>query len=210
MGDRMNVSQAIAGLVKAYGAEYAFTLTGGPQSPLMEMQLRHGIRTILGRSERSAFAMADAYARITGKPTFGLAQYGCGTAYLPFAMIDAFWAHSPIVAINSATDSATNNKYEYQEMEQAPLFQNCTKWCGDLPAPDRILDVLRTAIRAAVEGTPGPVYLSFPWTGTASRWATSAKCTQTSRLRTRRSCAPRRCLRTSSAPPLRSRGPSAP
>ncbi|MDP7667827.1 MAG: thiamine pyrophosphate-binding protein [Rhodospirillales bacterium] len=158
----MNVSQAIAGLVKAYGAEYAFTLTGGPQSPLMEMQLRHGIRTILGRSERSAFAMADAYARITGKPTFGLAQYGCGTAYLPFAMIDAFWAHSPIVAINSAPDSATKYKYEYQEMEQAPLFQTCTKWCGELPAPNRILDVLRTAIRAAVEGSPGPVYLGIP------------------------------------------------
>ena len=70
----------------------------------MEAQLGHGIKVILGRTERSAFAMADAYARLTGKPTFGTAQYGCGTAMLPFALVDAYWAHSPVIAINSATD----------------------------------------------------------------------------------------------------------
>ena len=158
----MNLSQAMARMLAAYGAEYIFTLTGGPQTPLMEAQLRHGIKTVLGRSERSAFAMADAYARLTGKPTFGTAQYGCGTAMLPFGLIDAYWAHSPVIAINSATDSATKYRFEYQEFEQLPMFQTCTKWCGELPAPDRIADVLRTAIRAAVHGCPGPAYLSIP------------------------------------------------
>ena len=158
----MNLSQAIARMLKAYGAEYIFTLTGGPQEPLMEMQLNHGIQTILGRSERSVFAMADAYARLTGKPTFGMAQYGCGTAYLPFSLIDAYWAHSPVIAINSDTDSNTRFKEEYQEIEQQSLFQSCTKWNGGLPAPERIADVLRTAIRAAVSGSPGPAYLSMP------------------------------------------------
>ncbi len=158
----MNLSQAIAGTLKAYGAEYIFTLTGGPQEPLMEMQLNHGIRTILGRSERSAFAMADAYARLTGRPTFGMAQYGCGTAYLPISLIDAYWAHSPVIAINSDTDSHTRFMEEYQEVDQLPMLQPCTKWRGGLPAPDRITDVLRTAIRAAVSGSPGPAYLSIP------------------------------------------------
>ena len=158
----MNLSQAIAGMLKAYGAEYIFTLTGGPQEPLMEAQLGHGIKVVLGRSERSAFAMADAYARLTGKPTFGTAQYGCGTAMLPFALVDAYWAHSPVIAINSATDVNTKFMYEYQELEQVPMFGSVTKWAGELPAPDRIADVLRTAIRAAVSGSPGPAYLSIP------------------------------------------------
>ena len=158
----MNLSQAIARMLKAYGADYLFTLTGGPQEPLMEAQLGQGIRVVLGRSERSAFAMADAYARITGKPTFGTAQYGCGTAMLPFALVDAHWAHSPVVAINSAADSRTKFKHEYQELEQVPMFGPVTKWAAELPAPDRLADVLRTAIRAAVYGNPGPAYLSIP------------------------------------------------
>jgi len=163
----MNLSQAIAAMIKAYGAEYIFTLTGGPQDPLMELQLQHGVKCVLGRTERSAFAMGDAYARLTGKPTFGMAQYGCGTAFLPISLIDAFWAHSPLIAINSATDSNTKYKYEYQEMEQTPMFTSCTKFQADLPAPDRIADVMRTAIRAATGGMPGPAYLSIPsdWYG---------------------------------------------
>ncbi len=158
----MNLSQAIAKTIKAYGAEYIFTLTGGPQNPMMEGQLREGLQVVLARSERSAFAMADAYSRLTGKPSFGMAQYGCGTSYLPFALIDAYWAHSPVIAINSATDSATKFKYEYQEFEQLPMFEPCTKWRGELPAPHRIADVMRTAVRAAVEGSPGPAYLAIP------------------------------------------------
>ncbi|HXM94754.1 MAG TPA: thiamine pyrophosphate-binding protein, partial [Candidatus Dormibacteraeota bacterium] len=65
-GDSANaltVSQALAKMVRAYGAEYVFTLTGAPQDPLIDMQNREGVRVVLGRSERSAFAMADAYAR---------------------------------------------------------------------------------------------------------------------------------------------------
>jgi acetolactate synthase-1/2/3 large subunit len=158
----MNLSQAMAGMLKAYGAEYIFTLTGGPQEPLMEAQLGHGIKVVLGRSERSAFAMADAYARLTGKPTFGTAQYGCGTAMLPFALVDAYWAHSPVIALNSAPDINTKFKHEYQELDQVPMLTSVTKWAGELPAPDRIADVLRTAIRAAVSGSPGPAYLSIP------------------------------------------------
>ncbi|MDP6787012.1 MAG: thiamine pyrophosphate-binding protein [Rhodospirillales bacterium] len=158
----MNLSQAMAAMLKAYGAEYFFTLTGGPQEPLMEAQLGQGIKVVLGRTERSAFAMADAYARLTGKPTFGTAQYGCGTAMLPFALVDAYWAHSPLIAINSAPDINTKFMYEYQELEQVPMMAGVTKWAGELPAPDRIADVMRTAVRAAVSGSPGPAYLSIP------------------------------------------------
>ena len=37
-----------------------------------------------------------------------------------------------------------------------------TKWAGDLPQPERIADVLRTAVRASVSGVPGPSYLGIP------------------------------------------------
>ena len=79
----LTLSQALAKLIRAYGAEYIFTLTGAPQSPLIEMQNREGVRVVLARSERSALAMADAYAPITGRPTFGCVQYGPGATYLP-------------------------------------------------------------------------------------------------------------------------------
>ena len=42
------------------------------------------------------------------------------------------------------------------------MFPAMTKWAGDLPQPERIADVLRTAVRAAVSGVPGPAYLGIP------------------------------------------------
>jgi acetolactate synthase I/II/III large subunit len=158
----LTVSQALAQLLRAYGAEYIFTLTGAPQNPLIEMQNRAGVRVVLARSERSAFAMADAYARVTGKPTFGIVQYGPGATYLPASLIDAYWASSPLIALSGTTNTNTRYRYEYQEVEQTSLFPSMTKWAGDLPQPERIADVLRTAVRAAVSGTPGPAYLGIP------------------------------------------------
>src|ERR1700687_975795 len=126
------------------------------------MQNREGVRVVLGRSERSAFAMADAYARITGRPTFGIVQFGPGATYLPASIIDAFWASSPLIAISGTTSTNTRHRFEYQELEQTSMFPAITKWAGDLPQPERIADVVRTAVRAAVSGGIGSVYLGIP------------------------------------------------
>src|SRR5258708_2879831 len=154
-------------MIRAYGAEYAFTLTGAPQNPHIDLQNHEGVQVILGRSERSVLAMADAYARVTGKPTFGLVQFGPGATYLPASIIDAFWASSPLVSISGTTNTSTRHRYEYQELEQTSMFPAITKWAGDLPQPERIADIMRTAVRAAVSGVPGPVYLGIPadWFG---------------------------------------------
>jgi acetolactate synthase I/II/III large subunit len=158
----LTVSRALAKMLRAYGAEYVFTLTGAPQDALIDMQNHEGVRVVLGRSERSAFAMADAYARLTGKPTFGIVQFGPGATYLPASIIDAYWASSPLIAISGTTTTNTRHRYEYQELEQTSMFPAITKWAGDLPQPERIADVVRTAVRAAVGGVPGPAYLGIP------------------------------------------------
>ncbi|MBZ5699867.1 MAG: thiamine pyrophosphate-binding protein [Acidobacteriia bacterium] len=167
VGANPTLSQALASLVRAYGAEYIFTLTGAPQNALIEMQNRENVRVVLGHSERSALAMADAYARVTGKPTFGIVQYGPGATYLPASIIDAYWASSPLIALSGTTSTVTRYRYEYQELEQVSMFPSMTKWAGELPQPERIGDVLRTAVRSAVSGVPGPVYLGIPsdWFG---------------------------------------------
>lgn len=160
-------------MLRAYGAEYVFTLTGAPQDALIDMQNHEGIRVVLGRSERSAFAMADAYARLTGKPTFGIVQFGPGATYLPASIIDAYWASSPLIAISGSTTTNTRYRYEYQELDQTSMFPAITKWAGDLPQPERIADVVRTAVRAAMGGVPGPAYLGIPADWFGKRLATA-------------------------------------
>ena len=160
--DSLTLSRALAKMLRAYGAEHVFTLTGAPQDALIDLQNHEGVRVVLGRSERSAFAMADAYARLTGKPTFGIVQFGPGATYLPASIIDAYWAASPLIAISGTTTTNTRHRFEYQELEQTSMFPAITKWAGDLPQPERVADVVRTAVRAAMGGVPGPAYLGIP------------------------------------------------
>ena len=103
----MTVAQALARGMKAYGAEYVFTLTGAPQDALIQMQNREGIRVVLARSERSAFCMADAYARLTGKPTFGVVQFG---PYLNRRYSSGGLGTRYLSPINSTSLSSSNSR----------------------------------------------------------------------------------------------------
>jgi len=156
------VAQAVARIMKAYSATHIYTVTGAPQDIVMHCQRDEGIRVVLGRSERSVLAMADAAARVSGRPSFGYVQFGPGAAYLPPVFAEAEWGHSPLVVVSGSVSTVTRHRYEYQELDQTPMMRTATKWAGELPAADRIADVMRTAIRHAVGGTPGPAYLAIP------------------------------------------------
>ena len=155
----LTVSQAYAKILKAYEAEYIFTFTGAPQDPVMHAHTDEGVRCILGRSERSVLAMGDAYARITGKPAFGYVQFGPGASYLPPVFTEATWGRSPLVVLAGAVNANFRHRFEYQEFDQIPALKTLVKWAGQVPKPHRIADMMRSAIRAAVGGVPGPAYI---------------------------------------------------
>jgi acetolactate synthase-1/2/3 large subunit len=67
-----------------------------------------------------------------------------------------------LIALSGVIPTTTRYRFEYQEVEQTPMFPPMTKWAGELPQPERIDDIVRTAVRAAVSGVPGPVYLGIP------------------------------------------------
>jgi acetolactate synthase-1/2/3 large subunit len=156
-----SVAQVMAQTLKAYDTEHFFLLTGGDQD--LWIALRDAdIQMVLARSERSAAYMADAYARLTNKPAFTYGQFGPGAAVLVGGIVDPYWAGVPVVAITSSISSKTRYKSEYQELDQKPLFQPITKMNVELPRPDRAAEILRSAIRAAVTGNPGPVHIDVP------------------------------------------------
>jgi acetolactate synthase-1/2/3 large subunit len=158
----MNAGQIIGETLKLYGVEYFFSFTGGDQDIWLGLR-DAGIKYVLPHSERSAVAMADAYARLTGKPSFTYGQSGPGAAVCVSGLVDAYWAKSPVICITSDTNSAVQYRHAYQGIDdQQSLFSNITKWNARVPNIGRLPDILRTAIRTAVSGVPGPVHIDIP------------------------------------------------
>lgn len=158
----MKIGQIIGETLKLYGNEYFFALSGGDH-PLFLGLRDAGIKYILAHSERSAIAMADAYSRLTGKPSFAYGQWGPGAALCVSGVATAYWGHSALICINSSINSNNLYQYAYQGIDdQKNLFSTITKWHGHVPDISRLPDMLRTAIRVAVSGVPGPVYIEIP------------------------------------------------
>lgn len=160
-GAPVTVGRVLAEMLGQYGTKHFFLLTGGDNAFLLDLR-DQGIRHVLARSERSAAFMADAYARLTGQAAFVYGQFGPGAVVALSGLIDANFAKSPVVGLMSDTKTDVRHRGAYQEIDQVAMFRPFTKWAGRVERPDRAADMLRTAIRAAVSGSPGPAYLGVP------------------------------------------------
>ena len=156
-----SVGDVIAEQLAAYDTEHFFLLTGADNEFFISLCDR-GIRPVLARSERAAAYMADAYARLTRRASFVYGQFGPGAAVALSGLVDAKFAHSPVVALTS--DIATTHRYlgAYQELDQVALFRSFVKWAGRLERADRAAEMVRHAVREAITGCPGPAYLGVP------------------------------------------------
>ena len=152
---------AIAYELQALGVEHFFLMTGRDNQLWIAME-RLGIRQVLARSEAAAVYMADAYARLRGRPTFVYGPYGPGAANVAGALAEPFWSGSPVVALTSTMRRTERFRKEYQELDQPPLFASVTKWGAEASIPGHTPRLIREAARQAIGGAPGPVYLGIP------------------------------------------------
>jgi acetolactate synthase-1/2/3 large subunit len=106
--------------------------------------------------------MADAYARLRGRPAFVYGAYGPGAANVAGSLAEPFWSGSPVVALTSAMRRSDRVRKEYQDLDQPALFASVTKWGVEASLPTHVPRLVREAARHALSGAPGPVYLGIP------------------------------------------------
>jgi len=155
------VARAIARTLRAHGVDRLFLMTGGDLA-LWAALRDHGIEMHLARSEAGSVAMADAYARATGRVAVVYGQWGPGAANVAGALADAWWAHSPVLALTSTVPTSSEFRHEYQELDQPPMFSSVTKWQGRVNRPDRAAELVARALTLATSGVPRPVHLDIP------------------------------------------------
>ena len=146
------------------GIRYVFGNPGTTELPLMDALQDYGeLKYILSLHEPSAVAMADGYARATGKPSF-VNLHGVGGLAGGLVMLyDAFKGGTPMVA--------TCGQFDTRMLMEEPLFSGnliemgslYTKWSGEILHGRDIPRAVRRAFRIASTPPTGPVFLSLPW-----------------------------------------------
>ena len=121
-----------------------------------------GIRQFVYRTENAGGAMADAYARVSGKIGVVAAQNGPAAALLVAPLAEALKASIPVLALVQEVDRHQVDRNAFQELDHLKLFDACAKWVRRLTDPTRADDYIDMAMTAACAGRPGPAVLLLP------------------------------------------------
>ena len=155
-----SVAQSIARALQRHGVEVIFGQSL-PSAVILACEAI-GIRQLAYRQENMGGAMADGYARRSGKVAVVAAQNGPAATLLVPPLAEALKASIPIVALVQEVERAQADRNAFQELDHIALFSGCAKWTRRIVTPDRAEDYVDQAFVAAASGRPGPAVLLLP------------------------------------------------
>jgi acetolactate synthase-1/2/3 large subunit len=156
----MKVYDAVANAFIKEGGTTVFGLLGDGQLTWWPSMAKHKeVRMIDAREEGAGLAMAEGWARVSGKVGVCSVTHGPGLARLSLSLIAAARSHTPIV-VHTATTS-WNDERETQYLNQDRFV--AASECGyiEVMKPDYAEEAVRQAFyRARIESRP--IVLSIP------------------------------------------------
>ncbi|MBW2346476.1 MAG: thiamine pyrophosphate-binding protein [Deltaproteobacteria bacterium] len=159
-------AERVVDILHEAGVEVVFGIPSIHNIRLYEaLRKRPSIRHILCRQEAGAAHMADGYARAAGRPGVVVTSTGPGAGYTVPALLEALGSLSPVVMITTNIKSSKIGKgigtlHELDRQDR--IFQGITKETFVARSPEDVVPKTRQALRAALSGRPGPVYLELP------------------------------------------------
>src|SRR6266542_4305452 len=154
--------QLVARTLRGAGVRHVFTLCGGHILPIFDGCLTEDVGIIDVRHEQAAAHAGDAYARLTRGVGVAIVVPGPGVTDAVTGVANAYAARSPLLLIGGAAPLGLRGLGALQETEQVALYRPITKGSWTVAETRQIPEVLTTAIRTALTGRPGPVFVEIP------------------------------------------------
>jgi len=150
-------------MLQKYGVKHIFGLPGDTGISFYNaLSCAKGLNHIMCRDERHAGYMADAYARVSGRPGVCEVPSGGGATYLLPAAAEADGSSIPMICLASDVPVSSDEKSALTAIDQNAIFSPVTRFSYRLTNPDAIPYMVRKAFRMATGGKPGPSFLAIP------------------------------------------------
>mgnify|MGYP000843731620 CR=1 FL=1 len=157
-----NGGEAAARALIDLGVEFVFTLTGGHLNHIHQILEKSPVRLVDTRHEQAATFMADAYARMTGKPGVAMLTAGPGFTNCISPLQQAATNCTPLLVIAGASGMDYRDKMALQDAPQAAIAAPIVKAAYVCTQTERVAEYVETAFRMTLAGRPGPVFLELP------------------------------------------------
>lgn len=152
------------------GVEYVFGVPGGHILPFYDgLHRTTSIKPILTKHEAGGAFLAYGYAAVTGRLGVCCATVGPGATNAVTGVAAAHMDSIPMLIMTGQVGTKSFGRSAHQEatgygrsIDQVALFRNITKMSVMISDKDSMSRTLRSALRVAQSGRPGPVHLAFP------------------------------------------------
>jgi thiamine pyrophosphate-dependent acetolactate synthase large subunit-like protein len=149
--------------LKAAGVKYVFFNPSTGDYPIFDALVDEpDIQIIKGIHEGAVVAMADGYAKATGKPGVVIVA-NVGLTNAMTQMINSYKDQIPLLVAVASVDQGIQGRDQLQEAETQDALPNpITKWSWTAKTTEGIPETLRRGLKFASTPPCGPVFLSFP------------------------------------------------
>ncbi len=156
--------QILADTLALQGVNTVFGVPGESYLAVLDGLYRHraGIRFVTCRQEGGAAFMADAYAKLTGKPGVVMVTRGPGATNASVGVHAAFQDSVPMVVFVGQVGTDFIDREAFQEIDYRRMFGQMTKWVAQVDRADRLPEYVARAFQVASSGRMGPVVLALP------------------------------------------------
>jgi acetolactate synthase-1/2/3 large subunit len=146
-----------------HGVDHIFCVPGESYLAVLDaLYDSPSIRLIVNRHESGSTFMADAYAKLTGRPGVAFVTRGPGATNGAIGVHTAFQDSTPMVLFVGQVGNDFVEREAFQEIDYRRMFGQMTKWVAQIDRADRIPEFVAHAFQVAASGRPGPVVLALP------------------------------------------------
>lgn len=155
----MTGAQIILEMLRCYGVKHVFGLPGETTIDLYDHWGEYpDIEYILTRDEKNAAFMAEAYAKVTGRP--GVVDTPSpGVTHPAPGVAEAYAGSIPLIFFTTDVYPNDNKRNMLTGIDQTDFYSTICKESFVLDRAEEIPFLMRRAFRVATSGRPGPVHL---------------------------------------------------
>ena len=145
-------AQALVDSLLAHGADTGFGVPGESYLQVLDALHDAKIQVTVCRQEGGAVMMADATARLTGRPGIAMVTRGPGATNASPGIHIAEHDSVPLILFVGQIERGMRERGAFQEMNYKAFFGSTAKWVVEIDDAARIPETISRAYHIAMQG----------------------------------------------------------
>ena len=158
------VADAIVERLRAHGSQHVFTVAGESYLDVLDALYseRTALQVVTCRHEAAAANMAEASAKLTGRPGVAFVTRGPGLAHASIGVHTAQQDATPMILFVGEISREDRYRRAFQEVNLSQTFGDLAKGVLQIDVGSRAGEIVDRAFQLALSGRPGPIVVGLP------------------------------------------------